>query len=145
MNKLLKWVLAGVGIVVVLLVVAAVVLPMIVDPNDYKDEISAVVLKDTGRELTIGGEIKWTVFPSIGLDLSDVTLGNRSGFGDEPILDIGDAGVSVKLMSLFSRKVQVGVVKLTDVSINLRRKANGQSNWEDISAAQSNENTTSPG
>lgn len=145
MNKLLKWVLAGVGIVVVLMVVAAVVLPMTVDPNNYKDEISAAVLEDTGRELTIGGEIKWTVFPSIGLGLSEVTLGNRSGFGDEPMLDIGDAGVSVKLIPLFSKKVELGVVKLTDVTINLRRKANGQSNWEDLSDAQSSEETTSQG
>ena len=84
MKKLFKWILALVGIVVVLLVVATVVLPMVVDPNDYKDEISAAVSEKTGRELTIGGEIKWSVFPSIGLELSDVSLGNPEGFGEQP-------------------------------------------------------------
>ena len=43
MNKLLKWILALVGVVVILLVIATVVLPMVVDPNDYKDEISSAV------------------------------------------------------------------------------------------------------
>ena len=85
---------------------------MVVDPNNYKEEISAAVLKKTGRELTIGGEIKWNVFPSIGLDLSDVTLGNPEGFGDQPMLDIGQAGISVKLMPLLNRKLEVGEAPL---------------------------------
>jgi AsmA protein len=143
MNKLLKWVLAGVGVVVVLLVIATVVLPMVVDPNNYKEEIRASVLEETGRELTIGGEIKWTVFPSIGLDLSDLKLGNRSGFGDQPMLSVGAASVSVKLIPLFSRNIEIGQVSLTDVSANLRRKANGQNNWEDLSSSQSGTATTS--
>ncbi|MBT8071647.1 MAG: AsmA family protein [Gammaproteobacteria bacterium] len=136
MNKFLKWLLAVVGVVVVLVVIAAVVLPMVIDPNDYKQEISTAVLDETGRELTIGGDIQWTVFPSIGLQLTDVSLGNRSGFGDQPMLDIGEAGMSVKLMPLFQRKMEIGEVKLSDVLINLRRNANGQSNWEDLTAAR---------
>ena len=76
MKKFLKWILALLGVVVVLLVVVTFVLPMVVDPNDYKEEISAAVSKKTGRELTIEGDIKWSVFPSIGLELNDVTLGN---------------------------------------------------------------------
>ncbi|MFC1776885.1 AsmA family protein [Pseudomonadota bacterium] len=145
MTKLLKWILAGVGVVVVLVVIAGVVLPMVIDPNNYKEEISTAVFEKTGRELTIGGEIKWTVFPSIGLELSDVSLGNRSDFGDEPMLDIGDVGVSVKLMPLFSRKLEVGEVSLSDVSIKLQRKADGQTNWGDFSGPPSKTATTSPG
>jgi len=144
-KKLLKLVLVVIGFVVVLLVVAAVVLPMVVDPNDYKEKISASVLKDTGRELTIGGEIQWTVFPSLGLGLSDVTLGNRSGFGDQPMMDIGEAGASVKLMPLFKRKLEVGELKLSDVAINLIRKADGQTNWQDFTSARSKAKTTSSG
>jgi AsmA protein len=143
MSKVLKWLLAGAGVVVVLIAIAAVVLPLVVDPNDYKDEISTAVLEETGRELTIGGDIKWTVFPSVGLGLSDLELGNRSGFGDQPMLKIGEAGLSVKLMPLFSKKVEIGQVSLTDVSANLRRKANGQNNWEDIAGSQSDSEPTS--
>jgi len=145
MTKLLKWILTGVGVVIVLVVIAGVILPMVIDPNNYKEDISTAVFKETGRELTIGGEIKWTVFPSIGLELSDVRLGNRSDFGDQPMLDVGDVGVSVKLMPLFSRKLEVGEVSLSDVSINLQRKADGQTNWGDLSGPQSETKTSSPG
>ena len=142
MKKLFKWILAIVGVVIILLVVATVVLPMVVDPNDYKDEISAAVSKKTGRELTIGGEIKWSVFPSIGLELSDVSLGNPDGFGEQPMLDIGEAGISVKFMPLLKRQVEVGEVSLNDVSINLKRKADGKNNWADLSGAGTSGETT---
>lgn len=142
MTKFFKWIFAGVGIVVVLFVIAALVLPMVVDPNNYKEKIRTAVYEETGRELTIGGEIQWTVFPSIGLGLSDLELGNRSGFGDQPMLKIGTAGVSVKLVPLFSRKIEVGKVSLNDLSVNLRRKANGQNNWEDLSGPRSDTGST---
>lgn len=137
MNKFMKWVLAGIGTLVVLFVIAAIVLPLAVDPNNYKDEIRTAVLDKTGRELTIGGEIKWTVFPWIGLEISRLELGNRAGFGDQPMLSIGAAGASVKLMPLFSKKVELGKVKLSDMSIYLRRNADGQNNWQDLSDTQS--------
>ncbi len=40
MGKLLRIVAWLVGLLVVLVVVASVVLPMVVDPNDYKDDIA---------------------------------------------------------------------------------------------------------
>ena len=132
MGKLLKWVLAGVGIVAVLFVVAAIVLPMVIDPNNYKEEIRAGVLEETGRDLVIGGEIQWTVFPSVGLGLSDLTLGNHEGFGDQPMISVGEARVSVKLLPLLRGKMEIGKVVLSDLMVNLERKANGQTNWDDL-------------
>ncbi len=143
MKKFLKWILAIVGIVAVLLVVATIVLPMIIDPNNYKDEITAAVSEKTGRDLTIGGDIKWSVFPSIGLELSDVTLGNADGFGDQPMLDIGEAGISVKFMPLLKRKVEIGEVSMSDVSINLTRKADGENNWDNLGGAGTGDTGTS--
>ena len=135
MKKLLKWIVAIIGIVAVLLVVATFVLPMLIDPNNYKDEITAAVSAKTGRDLTIGGEIKWSVFPSIGLELSDVTLGNPDGFGDQPMLDIGEAGITVKFLPLLKRRVEIGEVSMSDVSINLSRTADGKDNWGDLGGA----------
>ena len=134
MSKLLKWVLAAIGIIAALFVVAAFVLPMVIDPNNYKEKISAGVLDETGRELVIGGEIQWTVFPSIGLGLADLELGNREGFGDLPMISVGEASVSVKLLPLLRGKMEIGKVGLSDLLVNLERKANGQNNWDDLSS-----------
>ncbi len=132
MNKFLKWILLTVGFVAFIVVIAAVVLPMVIDPNNYKQEISDAVYKQTGRELIIGGDIRWTVFPSLGLGLSDVTLGNRDGSGDGPMFDIGEADISVKLIPLLSKRIEIGQVTLSDVSIKLKRKADGESNLQDM-------------
>ena len=142
MNKFFKWMLALVGFMVLLLVVATTVLPMVVDPNNYKEEISSAVLKKTGRELTIGGDISWSVFPTIGLEFSDVTLGNPDGFGKKSMLEIGEAEVSVKFMPLLKRQVEVGQVSLDDVSINLARKADGKTNWDDLGSARTDHGVT---
>lgn len=145
MKKLLKWILAIIGIVAVLLAVATIVLPMVIDPNNYKDQIAAAVSAKTGRDLTIGGEIKWSVFPSIGLELSDVSLGNPGGFGDQPMLDIGEAGITVKFLPLLKRQVEIGEVSMSDVSINLSRKADGETNWQDLGGAGKGEPTAATG
>lgn len=145
MNTFLKWILAAIGVVALLLVLTAVVLPLAVDPNDYKDEISQGVRAETGRDIVIGGEIKWTVFPSIGLSVSDIELSNRAGFGDLPMFVIGEAGASVKLMPLFNRRIEIGKVTLSDTSIYLRRKANGQSNWGDLGEPGATPPTTTSG
>jgi len=136
MKALIKWILIVIAAIVLLLVIAAVVLPLTFDPNNYKDEIRQAVKKETGRELTMTGEIGWTVFPVLGLEVNDVALGNREGFGNEPMLIIGQAGASVKIMPLFSKKVEIGKVTLKDMSVNLSQKANGQNNWDDLSDSE---------
>ncbi len=132
MNKTLKWFLAGLGVLVLLTVIGSVVLPLIVDPNDYKEEIRAAIHKQTNRELAISGEIEWTVFPWAGLTIKDVELSNPDGFGSQPMLKIGEAGLSVKLLTLVGDKLELGKIVLDDLTLNLHRKADGQSNWADL-------------
>ena len=142
MNRFLKWLLALAGVVVILLIIVAFVLPKVIDPNNYKDEIRTVVYEKTGRELTIGGEIGWSVFPSLGLDLSDLSLSNREGFGDRPELSVDETRVSVKLIPIFSKKIEVGQVSLTGVSAYLRQNTDGQNNWDDLIGVSSASATT---
>lgn len=152
MNKILKWLLAIVGVIVLLLVVAAVVLPLTFDPNNYKEQIREAVKEETGRDMTIAGDIGWTVFPWLGLEVSGITLGNRQGFGNDPMLEVGEAGASVKIMPLFSRKIEIGKITLKDMSVRLSRKANGENNWQDltdeataVSASDDSGSTRKPG
>jgi AsmA protein len=134
MRSLLKWILAVSVTLTVLLVVLGLVLPLIVDPNNYKDRISAAVRQETGRELVIHGDISWQVFPSLGLEINEVRLGNRAGFGERPMLEITDATVSVALWPLLNRQIIIRSVDLDGVSAYLRENSDGSSNWQDLSA-----------
>src|SRR5210317_243523 len=106
MKKAIKIVLWLFGALVALAIVAAVVLPMFLDPNDFRDDIGSAVAKQTGRELQIDGDLELSVIPWLGIRVGPARLSNAAGFGDEPMLAIQGAAVSVKLMPLLSKQVE---------------------------------------
>jgi AsmA protein len=71
-------------IIIIVIILAA--LPFVIDPNDYRDEIVEAVEKQTGRKLTIDGELKLSVFPWVGIEIGKMALGNAQGFGDNPFV-----------------------------------------------------------
>ncbi len=134
MKKLFKWIGILLVLLLVLIIGAAVILPLMIDPNDHKDRIVQVVESQTGRDFSIGGEIEWSVFPSIGLGLSDLTLGNADGFGAPHMAKVQSATVSVKLRPLLSRQVEVDGIALSGLDLNLETAASGANNWEGLSS-----------
>ena len=135
MAKPFKIFLYIVGGFFALIVLAAIALPLILNPNNYKDE-AAVATKDaTGRELKINGDIKLTVFPWLGASVHDVVLGNAKGFGPEPFAQVADMNVGVKLMPLlFHKRVEVGTIRIDGLALNLSKAADGSTNWADFSS-----------
>ena len=79
MKKLVKWILRTTIALVLLVVIAAFVLPLVIDPNDYKDTIQNKVKDQIGREIHLDGQIEWKVFPWLALTLNDVKLDNEKG------------------------------------------------------------------
>ncbi|WP_018952694.1 AsmA family protein [Thioalkalivibrio sulfidiphilus] len=132
--KWLKRVLIALVLLVVLAGVLAVYLIATFDPNAYKDRISAVVKEQTGRDLVIEGEIGLSLFPWLGLSLGETWLSNAEGFADEPFARIGEVELSVALMPLLRRELQVQRIRLVGLSLNLERDAQGRSNWDDLVA-----------
>ena len=132
MKKLFK-ILAGVVVVGLVLVLAAVVaLPMLVKPQDIKDQLSAHVKAQTGRDLSIPGEVKLSVFPWLGASLGEVKLGNAKGFSASVFASTRKVDVRVKLMPLFSRRVEMDTVTVHGLTVNLERNTQGESNWDDL-------------
>lgn len=130
--KLVAWLLAA---LVITVVAAAIIIPLVIDPNDYRDEISAAVKKQTGRELTIEGEIKLSLFPWLGVRLGAMQLSNAEGFGPAPFARIGEADVRVKLLPLLRREVEMEKIVLHGLEANLGRRADGSTNWDDLVGA----------
>jgi len=149
MGKLFKWLFGLVFLLVVLVVAAVVILPMVVDPNDYKGEIVKVVKEETGRDLQINQDLNLTVFPWLGIETGGVSLSNREGFGDKPFARINELGLRVKLLPLLSKKVEVDTLVLKGLGLNLVRNKDGRTNWEDLAGKKKKEEKpvekTSPG
>lgn len=132
MGKIVKWLVGIIGVLALLIVVAVIVLPMVIDPNDYKDDIAKAVREQTGRELTMTEPLQLSVFPWLGINAGGVSLSNAPGFGKEPFASLGALELRVKLLPLLSRKVQVDTVVLQDLTLNLARNAAGVANWEGL-------------
>ncbi|MDJ0807132.1 MAG: AsmA family protein [Gammaproteobacteria bacterium] len=132
--KLLGWLL---GILVVLVLAAVVLVPMFVDPNEHKERIVSEVKKATGRDLTISGEIGFSVIPWLGLDLNGLSLSNAPGFGDQKFASVERAKVRVNLIPLILKQtLVVDTVELKGLALNLARSQAGVSNWDDLTGKE---------
>ncbi|HEX7047661.1 MAG TPA: AsmA family protein [Gammaproteobacteria bacterium] len=134
MRKFLK--ISGIvlGILILLIVAAAIALPLLVDPNDFKPRIVSAVEDATGRNFEIPGEISLSVFPWLGVELGAVRLGNAEGFGEKPFASVEGVEVRVKLLPLLQKDIEIGNVIVEQPTIRLARNAEGRTNWEDLVA-----------
>lgn len=132
MKNLLKWVTRIVIAFVLLIVIAAFVLPMVIDPNDYKETIEDKIQANIGRGAHLNGEIEWTVFPWLALTFNDVTLDNEKSFKGKNMAEIQQLSAKVKLLPLLKKEIQIGEISIDDALINIQIAKNGSSNYQNI-------------
>ena len=107
MKPLLKWVFIAVAIMVVVIVMLAVALPVMFDPNDYREDIEIAVTESTGLEFSVDGEITWSVFPWVGMRAGPLILGNAEGYQEAYLARIQSIDVRVRLVPLLSGQIDV--------------------------------------
>jgi AsmA protein len=127
--RIVAYVAAG---LIGLIVIGLIFVVVFVDPNDYRDDIQKIVKEKTGRDLTLSGDLKLSVFPWIALEAGPATLGDAPGFGPEPFVSIKQAHLGVRLLPLLSGKVEVGNVRLDGARIRLITDEQGRDNWADL-------------
>ena len=121
-----------VALVALVLVVAAVFLGLIFDPNDYRDKIAELARTETGRDLRIEGELDVQYFPWLGFDVGRTQLGEDPSFGDQPFVSLDKASVRVKLLPLLGFKLEIGEVIVEGLDVNLIRNEAGVDNWQSL-------------
>ena len=142
MKGLIKWAGGIIIALVILLVLAAVVLPQVINPNDYRDKISALVKEETGMTLLINGEMSWSVFPWLGLSLNDLQIDDTR---QKQLGSLKHAAVEVKLLPLLGKKVEISKLELNGLTMDMEVDANGRANWEPQKKSQesgSSQNST---
>ena len=143
-SKFVLWFVIAIG---VLFVFTAVAVRLFIDPNDFRDEIEKVVYDNTGRELTIEGDLRMRVFPWLAVDIGRTRLGNAPDFGDGPFAEFESARLSVRALPLlFGRELAIGTVALDGFRLDLRVNKQGRSNWSDLMSdeAPADDRTESP-
>jgi AsmA protein len=134
--------LAGCVALILVLVIAVFALPLLIDPNNYKTDIAALIRDKTGRDVAFEGNITVTVFPWIGLSTEKIVVSNKPGFQELPFISIAKSDIKVKLLPLFAQKIEVNTIALDGLILNLTKDKQGLSNWDDLIA--SNRQSPSP-
>jgi len=137
MGKLIKGILGLFFTLVVLIIAAIVIIPLVIDPNDYKDEIIAQVKEQTGRDLTIRDPLSLSVFPSLAVQLGGVTLSNAKGFANVSFVEVENLDLKVAVMPILEKRLEVDTIVLKGLRLNLAKNAKGVTNWDDLAGSTS--------
>ncbi|MFH2092097.1 MAG: AsmA family protein [Pseudomonadota bacterium] len=132
MKNILKWLLIIGGSGVLLIIVAALIIPRFVDVKKYKPIIEEQVAKASGRSFTMGDDMDISIFPWVGIKLTDIKLGNPKGFAEKEMVFVKNFEVRLKVMPLLSKQIEVKTFVLDSPMIYLERQKNGTANWEGI-------------
>lgn len=119
-------------LVLLLLVVAAgFVLTHFFDPNDYKEEIRQLARDKANVELNLKGDIGWSLFPWLGLELHDTSVATLQQPA-QPFADVQLLGMSVRVLPLLRKELQMSDIRVEGLTLSLNRDKNGAGNWENI-------------
>ncbi len=125
----MKKVLIGLGAVIVVLVIAALVVPMLIPVDTYKGRILAAIHDATGREARIDGDFGFSLLPNVQFTAGKVSLANAPGAAPDKMVTLDKMKVRVAVMPLLSGKVQIDSFVLEQPVIALAVDKNGVPNW----------------
>ena len=125
----MKKLLIGICAVGVLLIAAILVAPSFIDWNSHKKQIAELVRDETGRDLTIRGNIDVTILPSPALRVEDVSLSSVDGAASPEMIRLPEARISIAFAPLLEGRLAT-VVTLVRPTVNLEKLADGRVNWE---------------
>ena len=125
--RILAWaVLAVLGV----LAVALALVFALFDGNRHKAEISQAVLERYQRTLVIEGQPQLSVWPDVGVVLGAVSLSERGS--SQPFAAMQSARVSVALLPLLGRQVQVRELQVKGLKAAVIRRKDGSLSVDDL-------------
>ena len=125
--RILAWaVLAVLGV----LAVALALVFALFDGNRLKAEISQAVLERYQRTLVIEGQPQLSVWPDVGVVLGAVSLSERGS--SQPFAAMQSARVSVALLPLLGRQVQVRELQVKGLKAAVIRRKDGSLSIDDL-------------
>jgi len=125
----MRKVLIGVVILLAVLVAAAFVGPRFIPGDAMKARIAAQVRAATGRELSIDGDLSFTLLPTPGVKVSGLRLSNIEGAQADDMVRLKSAQVAVALRPLIAGVIEIQRIVLVEPVFELEQFADGVNNW----------------
>ncbi|MDO6564703.1 AsmA family protein [Amphritea sp. 1_MG-2023] len=138
MKTLLKIFAGLIALLLIVVVAGGILLGMFFDPNEYKPEIKQLALEKGGIQLEIDGDLGWSVFPWLGIEINQIKVNYP---GQPQLAELNQAQVSVELPALLSGNVKMSSILLDGLTLNLEQSKQGN-NWAVAGAAQPSPEST---
>lgn len=114
---------------IILLALGFTLLILFVSPNRFKPILVERVMKRTGRELVIDGDLSWRFFPNLGIGVGHATLSNPPEFVEKTFAEFDEATFSVRVLPLLRGRIESSGLILKGARLILIKKPNGAGNW----------------
>lgn len=141
MVKALK-IVGGIALALVVILAGALfVITRVIDPNDFKPDITAAARDNANLVLDIQGDLGWTFWPSLGVQIGRT----EARLPDDEALFAGIDAVhlGVAVWPLLFGSVEMDDVLIDGLQLDLVEGPDG-ANWEKIGASDSTDATAEP-
>ncbi|MGM0982522.1 MAG: AsmA family protein [Pseudomonadota bacterium] len=131
MRRLLRTLLAAIGVLGLVMVGAVVYVTTFFDPNDLKPRLVEVVREHSGLELSLDGPLSWSFYPrlGVGVEKAEARLPDQSE-DSTPFAAFSHAEVSLAFTPLLRGEIAIDGLTLEGLYLDLQRDAQGEGNWE---------------
>lgn len=119
-----------VAIIVALIVAVIVIVPMVVDANQYHGVVQSQLEKALGRSVSFG-QMHFSLTPP-SLRLDDLKIGEAPQFGGGQFATAHSVNVSVKLLPLIHKEVDIRSLTLDQPQVQLIKDAQGVWNFSTL-------------
>jgi AsmA protein len=109
----------------------AALLPPLVNVNRYQRRIVTSIGESLGRPVHLDS-VTLNILPLPGFTLTNFEVSEDPAFGSEPVIHANSVRATLRLRSLWHRRLEFSRIALDDASVNLVRRADGRWNVESI-------------
>jgi uncharacterized protein involved in outer membrane biogenesis len=127
-NTLKTLLYTGLGLLL-LSIAAVLVIPGLIDWNQYKGQIVDRIADELGREFVVSGDISLSIIPKTKFSLNGVYIGNIDGASASSMAQLKSLDVEVALAPLLMGSIEIVRVILVEPVIVLERLQDGRANW----------------
>ncbi|MEZ5758453.1 MAG: AsmA family protein [Emcibacteraceae bacterium] len=120
----------GAGILLVILIGSALVVPSFIDWNKYKSQIETTASDLSDRKVMINGDLSLSILPSPSFSARDVSVSNVEGGQATNFISLKSVDVNVAFFPLLRGEIQVKKFILIEPVIAIEIDSNGKGNWE---------------
>lgn len=139
--RAIKYLFLTLFALIAIVIAGLIVLTIILDPNDYKQDIERVAQESGGVNLKIKGDMDWSLYPWLGISIGAVEVMTADG---APFTKLNELQARVNFKSLLSMSPKVQKLVLDGLELNLHKDAEGKANWENVTAKRQRQLTLNP-